>query len=71
MLWVSGSELPDFPINSANCCEDGKKAWDTVARAMVMRLAQKGDIHISAVVLLALGNAKDAVDIYVTHNMHM
>ncbi|KAF8421586.1 WD40-repeat-containing domain protein [Tirmania nivea] len=50
---------------------DGKKAWDTVARAMVMRLAQKGDIHTAAVVLLALGAAKDAVDIYVTHNMHM
>ena len=42
-----------------------------VARAMVMRLAQKGEIHTAALVLLALGNAKDAVDIYVTHSMHM
>lgn len=60
-----------FSIFKADDDEDGKKAWDTVACAMVMRLAQKGDIHTAAVVLLALGNAKDAVDIYVTHNMHM
>ncbi|KAF8474582.1 WD40-repeat-containing domain protein [Kalaharituber pfeilii] len=50
---------------------DGKKAWETVARAMVMRLVQKDDIHIAAVVLLALGNAKDAVDLYGSHHMHM
>lgn len=38
---------------------------------MALRLVQKGEIHTAAVVLLALGNAKDAVDIYVTHKMHM
>ncbi|KAI5804119.1 WD40-repeat-containing domain protein [Peziza echinospora] len=50
---------------------DGKKSWETVARAFVMRLVQKGDIHTAAVVLLALASPKDAVDLYVSHNMFL
>lgn len=40
-------------------------------RAYVMRLLQKGDVHLAVLCLLALGDKNDAVEVYVSHKHYL
>ncbi|KAA8899944.1 WD40-repeat-containing domain protein [Sphaerosporella brunnea] len=45
----------------------GQSSWTHVVRAFVLKLLQKGDLHMAVLCLLAIGDKNDAVEIYVSH----
>lgn len=42
-----------------------------MARAFVMRLLQKNDLHMAVLCLLAIGDKTDAVELYVSHKQYL
>ncbi|KAF8545235.1 WD40-repeat-containing domain protein [Trichophaea hybrida] len=49
----------------------GQSSWTYVARAYVLKLLQKNDIHMAVLCLLAIGDKNDAVDVYVSHKCYL
>ena len=50
-----------------SCGVGGQNAWTHVVRAFVLKLLQKGDLHMAVLCLLAIGDKSDAVEVYVNH----
>ncbi|KAI5815327.1 WD40-repeat-containing domain protein [Pyronema omphalodes] len=49
----------------------GQNSWTHVARAYVLKLLQKNDIHMAVLCLLAIGDKNDAVEVYVSHHCYL
>ncbi|KAI5843207.1 WD40-repeat-containing domain protein [Tricharina praecox] len=49
----------------------GQNSWTHVARAFVLKLLQKGEIHTAVLCLLAIGDKNDAVEIYISHKLYL